>query len=165
MPQAFPELVRRILPTASNSTIASIEAHFPYPADLPAKLAWDWTTAMVFECNVYNVAKAFEDKTRRYIMSIPPAIHGQDVPCKSLARRVCRVVLLTPPRHVLHRRCLYTSCKFHHSFAVSILHSTIRFWPMEKGSCRPAYSGYVRARLASLWRGLDDLQHYFRRVR
>ncbi|KFY03325.1 hypothetical protein O988_01556 [Pseudogymnoascus sp. VKM F-3808] len=80
MPQAFPELVRRILPTASNSTIASIQAHFPYPADLPAKLAWDWTTAMVFECNVYNVAKAFEEKTRRYIMSIPPAIHGQDVP-------------------------------------------------------------------------------------
>lgn len=85
MPQAFPELVRRILPTASNATIASIEKHFPYPADLPARLAWDWTTAMVFECNVYNVAKAFKDRTRRYIMSIPPAIHGLDFICKSLA--------------------------------------------------------------------------------
>lgn len=85
MPQAFPELVRGILPTASNVTIASIEKHFPYLANLPATLAWDWTTAIVFECNVYNVAKAFRDRTRRYIMSTPPAIYGQDVACKSLA--------------------------------------------------------------------------------
>lgn len=81
MPEAFPALVRRVLPTASNATIALVEAHFPYPADLPAELAWDWTTAIIFECNAYNVARAFKDKTRRYIMSIPPATHGQDVLC------------------------------------------------------------------------------------
>jgi hypothetical protein len=83
MPEAFPDLVRKVLPTASNSTIAAIEAHFPYPADNPAQLAWDYTTAMVFECNAYNVAKAFKEKAHRYIMTIPPATHGQDVLCMS----------------------------------------------------------------------------------
>lgn len=81
MPEAFPDLVRRVLPTASNTTIAAIEAHFPYPADNPAELAWDYTTAMAFECNAYNIANSFKDKTHRYIMSIPPATHGQDVLC------------------------------------------------------------------------------------
>jgi hypothetical protein len=83
LPEAFPSLVRRGLPAASNATIASIEAHFRYPEDLPEELAWDWTTAMIFECNAYNVAKAFKNRTHRYIMSIPPATHGQDVICMS----------------------------------------------------------------------------------
>jgi hypothetical protein len=82
MPQAFPALVRKILPTASNATIAAIQAHFPYPPDLPEELAWDWTTAIIFECNAYNLATAFKDKARRYIMSIPPAVHGEDMSCK-----------------------------------------------------------------------------------
>ncbi|KAK2785070.1 hypothetical protein FQN53_007963 [Emmonsiellopsis sp. PD_33] len=79
MPEAFPELVRRILPGASNATITSIEARFPYPAGKPEEMAWDWTTAIVFECNVQNIAKAYKAKTHRYIMSIPPATHGQDI--------------------------------------------------------------------------------------
>lgn len=83
MPEAFPDLVRKILPAASDATITSIEEHFPYPADLPEELAWDWTTAIIFECNAYNVANAFKRKTHRYIMSIPPATHGQDVLCKT----------------------------------------------------------------------------------
>jgi len=110
MPEAFPELVRKILPTASNATIASIEAHFPYPADRPEELAWDWTTAMIFECNAYNVAKAFKENTHRYIMSIPPAMHGQDVICESPISNTCHSFLpvqmsgfAKSSRHVLHR--------------------------------------------------------------
>lgn len=77
MPQAFPDLVRKILPTANNATIATIQVHFPYPPGLPEELAWDWTTAIIFECNAYNLATAFKDRARRYIMSIPPATHGR----------------------------------------------------------------------------------------
>lgn len=82
MPQAFPDLVRKVLPTANNATIAAIQAHFPYPPGLPEELAWDWTTAIIFECNAYNLATAFKDRTRRYIMSISPATHGEDMLCK-----------------------------------------------------------------------------------
>lgn len=85
MPEAFPALVRKILPTADNATIEAIQGHFPYASDLPEELAWDWTTAMIFECNAYNIAKAFKDRTHRYIMSIPPATHGEDVLCMSPA--------------------------------------------------------------------------------
>jgi hypothetical protein len=82
MPNGFPDLVRKVLPSASNKTIALIQAHFPYSPELPAKLAWDWTTAMIFECNAYNLANAFRDRARRYIMTVPPATHGQDAACK-----------------------------------------------------------------------------------
>lgn len=97
MPEAFPELVRRILPGTSNATIASIEAHFPYPVDNPAQLAWDYSTAIVFECNAYNVAKAFKERAHRYIMTIPPATHGQDVLCMLSIR-----YKFTTPRIVFH---------------------------------------------------------------
>ena len=80
MPGAFGELVRRVLPTASNETIAEIQSHYDY-GDKPETLAWDWTTDMVFSCNSANLAAAYKDTTRRYIFSVPPAIHGQDLMC------------------------------------------------------------------------------------
>jgi carboxylesterase type B len=81
MPEAFPALVRRIMPGASNETIASIQAQYK-PLE-PAQLAWDWTTDAIFACNDYNLANEFSQVSKRYIMSIPPAIHGQDVYCES----------------------------------------------------------------------------------
>jgi hypothetical protein len=82
MPQAFPQLVRKILPTASDEVIQSIQAQFPYPPTQPERLAWDWTTAIIFECNAYFVTSAYREYARRYIMTIPPATHAQDVNCE-----------------------------------------------------------------------------------
>jgi hypothetical protein len=80
MPELFPALVRRILHTASDQTIAEIQGHYDF-ADNPARLAWDWTTDIIFACNAYNIANAYKDRARRYIFSLPPAYHGQDLAC------------------------------------------------------------------------------------
>ncbi|KAF2185571.1 putative lipase 2 [Zopfia rhizophila CBS 207.26] len=77
MPEGFPALLRRILPTASNETIATIRAQYAYSE--PPQLTGDWTTDVIYGYNAYNVANAFRDRTRRYIMPIPPGTHGQDV--------------------------------------------------------------------------------------
>ncbi|KAM3501949.1 hypothetical protein MY10362_005189 [Beauveria mimosiformis] len=77
MPAAFPGLVRRMLPGASNETILSLQAH--YHPRVPAQLAWDWTTDVVFACQAYNLANALPDRTNFFINSIGPGAHGQDV--------------------------------------------------------------------------------------
>jgi hypothetical protein len=81
MPTNFPILVRQIFSTASNETIAHIQSHYDF-ADNPAKLAWDWTTDVIFGCNAANLASAYQDRARRYIFSAPPAVHGQDMFCE-----------------------------------------------------------------------------------
>ncbi|KAL2106177.1 hypothetical protein VUR80DRAFT_7098 [Thermomyces stellatus] len=78
MPEAFGELVRRVLPTATNETIAEIQSHYDF-GDIPEKLAWDWTMDTVFSCNAANVAAAYKDAARRYIFSVEPATHGQEL--------------------------------------------------------------------------------------
>ncbi|GAB1316947.1 Carboxylic ester hydrolase [Madurella fahalii] len=78
LPDYFPVMVRQILSTASNDTIAHIQSHYDF-AEEPAKLAWDWTTDIIFACNAANIATAYKDRARRYIFSLPPAIHGQDL--------------------------------------------------------------------------------------
>jgi carboxylesterase type B len=83
MPGYFPTLVRQILRTASNTTVAAIEAYYDFASN-PAKLAWDWTTDVLFACNAHNVASAYQDRARRYIMSVPPATHGMDLSCTEL---------------------------------------------------------------------------------
>lgn len=81
MPASFPSLVRRILPSASNATIAAIQSLYSYPLDLPEKLAWDWTSDAVFLCHTLALMKKYERIAKKYMMSIPPAIHGQDLSC------------------------------------------------------------------------------------
>lgn len=76
----FRTLVRRIFTTASNETIEYIQSHYDY-AENPAKLAWDWTTDVIFGCNAANIASAFKDVASRYLFSAPPATHGQDMLC------------------------------------------------------------------------------------
>lgn len=71
-------MVRQILPNASDETVAEIQSQYDYQ-DNPARLAWDWTTDAIFGCNGYNLARAFADKSYRYIMSTPPATHGYDL--------------------------------------------------------------------------------------
>lgn len=80
MPEAFGELVRRVLHTATNETIAEIQSHYDF-GDIPEKLAWDWTMDTVFSCNAANVAAAYKDAARRYIFSVEPATHGQELTC------------------------------------------------------------------------------------
>jgi len=82
MPEGFPDLVRLILHTASNTTVAEIKAHYEFGSN-PAKLAWDWVTDVIFACNANNIASAYRDRARRYIMSIPPAVHAMDVSCRT----------------------------------------------------------------------------------
>jgi len=84
LPEYFPTMVRQIFSTASNGTIADIQSHYSFDGN-PAKLAWDWTTDAIFACNAANIAEAYGDHARRYIFSVPPAIHGQDAFCKKRA--------------------------------------------------------------------------------
>ncbi|KAB5583472.1 putative lipase 2, partial [Coniochaeta sp. 2T2.1] len=77
LPEYFPVMVRQILSTASNKTLAEIESCYDFD-DNPAKLAWDWTTDIIFACIAANIATAYQDRARRYIFNVPPAVHGQD---------------------------------------------------------------------------------------
>jgi hypothetical protein len=81
MPESFPEYVRFVVPGANDSTVDLIQSLYDYPPDTPQRLSWDWTTDILFACNAYNVAKAYGCDTRRYTVSVPPAIHGNDVYC------------------------------------------------------------------------------------
>ena len=83
MPERFPRLARKLMPTATNETLAKLQALYQ-PLSEPAQLSWDWTTDAIFGCNAQNIAKAYGDRARRYIMSVPPATHGQDVFCEYL---------------------------------------------------------------------------------
>lgn len=82
MPAAFPQLVRRIFPGASNNTAAKIQSMYKYKPDLPQQLAWDWTTDAVFACAAFGLAKAMPEKAHVFLNSMPPATHGQDISCK-----------------------------------------------------------------------------------
>ncbi|KAK5064979.1 hypothetical protein LTR84_000814 [Exophiala bonariae] len=79
MPEAFPELVRRILPSSTNEIISTIQSLYQWPDAAPEQLAWQWTADAVFACHSLALAKAANTSTRRYIMSIPPAYHGLDL--------------------------------------------------------------------------------------
>lgn len=77
MPGAFPGLVRQLIPGANDSTIAALQSLYE-PLSQPERLAWDWSTDVIFQCNAYNLANAYSDRAKRYIMSVPPATHGLD---------------------------------------------------------------------------------------
>ncbi|CAG9988634.1 unnamed protein product [Clonostachys byssicola] len=77
-PEYFPIMVRQIMPNASDEVVSTIQALYYHP-ETPAQLAWDWTTDAIFSCNSYNLANALPGKSRRYVMSTPPATHGQDL--------------------------------------------------------------------------------------
>ncbi|GJN83953.1 hypothetical protein PLIIFM63780_007504 [Purpureocillium lilacinum] len=78
MPGYFPTMVRQQMPAASNETVQAL-LDFYYRPGMEKQLAWDFTTDAVFACNAYNLANGLPDKTMRYIMSTPPAVHGQDL--------------------------------------------------------------------------------------
>lgn len=94
LPEYFLMMIRQIFGTASNETIAEIQSHYDFAGN-PAKLAWDWTMDAVFACNAANIAAAYAEKTRRYIFSVPPAVHGQDGLCKFLWPFFVRMEVLT----------------------------------------------------------------------
>lgn len=83
-PAGFARLVRATLPGASDETVAGLRALYPASYADPAQLAWDWITDVNFACTAYHVAGAFADRTRRYVFSVPPAVHGMDAFCKLL---------------------------------------------------------------------------------
>jgi carboxylesterase type B len=82
MPEAFGVLVQAVFPTANNHTVDRIKSLFPWPPDLPQKLAWDWFTSVAFACHSQAIAGAYNEKARRYVMTIPPATHAEDLFCK-----------------------------------------------------------------------------------
>jgi carboxylesterase type B len=112
-PGYFPIMVRQILPQASDEVVAAIQALY-YRPEAPAQLAWDWTTDAIFSCNAYNLANALPAKSRRYVMSTPPAIHGQDMwcmlfgivfPCPPYSGHPCsRLMTVVHGRFLLRRR-------------------------------------------------------------
>jgi len=69
-------------PGADNATVARIQELFPYPPDNPKELAWDWGTEILFSCNAEIIAESYGDKARRYVMSVPPATHGEGTSCE-----------------------------------------------------------------------------------
>ena len=81
MPSRFSALVRANIPNASNESINALQSLYNYSPDLPQKLAWDYVTDIVFGCTVSNIAKAYRDRARRFLFSVPPAFHGQDMGC------------------------------------------------------------------------------------
>lgn len=82
----FAQLVRRLIPGASNSTIQRIRALYPYPGTQMQQVANDWTTDVAFGCNAHAIAKAYANITQRYVFSVPPATHGLDLSCTSDVR-------------------------------------------------------------------------------
>ncbi|KAF2119240.1 Carboxylesterase family-domain-containing protein [Lophiotrema nucula] len=71
MPARFPEVVRANIPNVSNESLATLSSRYPYPLELPEKLAWDWTTDVVFGCSAGNIAGAYGNKIRRFVFTIP----------------------------------------------------------------------------------------------
>ncbi|OGM45680.1 putative carboxyl ester lipase [Aspergillus bombycis] len=74
----FATLVRRLVPGASNATVRHIRDMYPFPDSQIQLVANSWTTDAVFACNARAVAKAYGNRTQRYLFSVPPAIHGLD---------------------------------------------------------------------------------------
>ncbi len=68
---------------------------YQYPNDNPAKLAWDYTTDIVFGCAVGSIASAYEDIAHRYLFSIPPAMHGVEITCKVITHEQAQTSNLT----------------------------------------------------------------------
>jgi hypothetical protein len=79
MPSRFPEVVRANIPGATDQDIKSLQAMYPYPPDLPKKLAWDYTTDVDWSYNVANFASAYKNVARRQLFSVQPATHGLDI--------------------------------------------------------------------------------------
>lgn len=79
----FTQLVRRLVPGASETTIRRIRALYPYPDTQYQQVANDWTTDVAFGCNAQAIAQAYANITRRYVFSVPPATHGLDLNCMS----------------------------------------------------------------------------------
>ncbi|KAK3298884.1 Alpha/Beta hydrolase protein [Chaetomium fimeti] len=77
MPGAFAEVARRQLTTADDDAIQALLDLY-YTPGFERELAWDWTTDSVFACNNYALAAALPQKALRYVMTTPPAVHGQD---------------------------------------------------------------------------------------
>ncbi|KAE8330678.1 Alpha/Beta hydrolase protein [Aspergillus sergii] len=75
----FATLVRRLVPGASNATVQHIRDMYPYPDSQLQLVANSWTTDVVFACNARAVAKAYGNRTQRYLFSVPPATHGLDL--------------------------------------------------------------------------------------
>ncbi|PIG87229.1 carboxyl ester lipase [Aspergillus arachidicola] len=75
----FATLVRRLVPGASNATVQHIRDMYPYPDSQLQLVANSWTTDAVFACNARAVAKAYGNRTQRYLFSVPPATHGLDL--------------------------------------------------------------------------------------
>jgi hypothetical protein len=92
MPSRFPSIVRANLPNISNESIATLQSMYSYQRELPEKLAWDYTTDIVFGCSAANIVNAYAEIARRFLLSIPPATHGLDIACKYLS-------LLLQPLH------------------------------------------------------------------
>ncbi|KNG83713.1 putative carboxyl ester lipase, zebrafish [Aspergillus nomiae NRRL 13137] len=74
----FATLVRRLVPEATNATVGHIRDMYPFPDSQIQLAANSWTTDAVFACNARAVAKAYGNRTQRYLFSVPPAIHGLD---------------------------------------------------------------------------------------
>lgn len=79
----FAQLIRLLVPGASNHTVQHIRAMYPYPDSQLQAVADSWTTDVAFACNAQAAAKAYAQKTQRYVFSVLPAVHALDLTCMS----------------------------------------------------------------------------------
>jgi len=79
MPSRFQEIVRANIPHASDKVVQTLKSMYPYPPELPEKLAWDWTTDIIWTCTVTYIVQAYNSIARRYLFSVLPATHGLDL--------------------------------------------------------------------------------------
>ena len=80
LPVAQPSVLRYISQTLypSLQTDATSMAILPYKDEV-SRAAFTSAEAF-FTCNTYYLTRAFHNRTYNYVFTVPPAIHGQDVP-------------------------------------------------------------------------------------
>lgn len=79
---SFDDLIRREFPAAENSVINTIE-NVLYPAsafkDYISRIALI-QSEVSFTCNTRYLDLAFQNKTYSYYFTVPPGLHGSDIP-------------------------------------------------------------------------------------
>ncbi|KAJ5104178.1 hypothetical protein N7532_004707 [Penicillium argentinense] len=78
-PSELASLIRLAFPNANASSIRALRKMYLYPDSELLQVGQDWVTDAVFACNAEVMAKAYGPRAQRYVFSIPPAAHGQDL--------------------------------------------------------------------------------------
>ncbi|OJD13625.1 hypothetical protein AJ78_05929 [Emergomyces pasteurianus Ep9510] len=87
LPERFLEIVKTLLPSATNITVGKIRDIFQVsPTDPPEKLVRDWVKYMLVTCNSVWIGRAYaaigggRGTARKYLFNVDPGTPGSDLP-------------------------------------------------------------------------------------